>query len=421
MLKKINPKTGADRYDVIVIGARCAGSPLAMLLARKGHRVLLLDKSTFPSDILSGHYLHQRGVAKLNRWGLLSKVVTSNCPPIRKGSFDIGAFTLTGSAPATDGAAEAYAPRRSRLDKILVDAAVEAGAELREGFSVQEILVDNDRVTGIRGRSIRGPAVMERARLVVGADGMRSIVARTVRPPEYHQKPSLSCGYYTYWSGVPLDGFELYLREGRAIGAFPTNDGLVVAFVSWPNGKFHKFRTDIEGNYLKSLNLAPGLFERVRNGKREERFAGTADVPNFFRKPYGPGWALVGDAGYHKDPITGQGITDAFLDAELLAEAIDEGFSGRRPLEETLAGYEEKRNQDRMPMYELTCQLASLAPLSTEQMRLYAALRENPVETNRFFGAIAGTVSIPEFYSPENIRRIADGAQLKNARVRLAA
>jgi flavin-dependent dehydrogenase len=397
-------------YDAIVVGARCAGSPTAMLLARKGHRVLLVDKATFPSDIMSTHAIHQPGVAHLKRWGLLDKVQGSNCPPLLKFTFDVGPFTLTGSAPPAGDVAEGYAPRRMVLDKILVDAAVEAGAELREGFVVQEILMDSERVSGIRGRAKGGSTVTEKARIVIGADGMRSIVARTVKAPTYNAQPSLACSYYTYWSGIPIEGTELYPRDYRFIGALPTNDDLVCIFVNWTRQEFHEYRADIEGSYLRTLDLAPGLAERVRHGKRAERFVGTADMPNFFRKPYGPGWALVGDAGYHKDPCTAAGITDAFRDAEFLVEAIDAGFSGQRSLDEVLAGYEQKRNEAARPIYDFTCQLATLAPLSPEEVQLFTALRGNQVDTNRFFGLITQTTPIPEFFAPENIQRIITAA-----------
>jgi len=155
--------------------------------------------------------------------------------------------------------------------------------------------------------------------------------------------------------------------------------------------------------------LIPGLTDLVHSGRQAERFLGTADVANFFRQPYGPGWALVGDAGYHKDPHTAQGITDAFRDAELLTQAIDEGFSGRRPPEEALADYEQRRNAAVWPMYELTCRLASLEVSPTE-WQLFSALRENQVDTDRFFGTIAGTVPIPDFFAPENLRRILQAA-----------
>jgi flavin-dependent dehydrogenase len=397
-------------YDVIVVGARCAGSPTAMLLARKGYRVLLVDRASFPSDTMSTHFILPPGVARLKSWGVLEQVRASNCPLISKLRIDVGAFAFTGSPPPVDGIAEIYAPRRTVLDKILVDAAAAAGAELREGFRVQEILIDGDRVVGIRGRAADGSTVTEEASIVVGADGMRSLVAETLRANEYNAHPALTCSYYTYWSGVRIDGAELYPREGRMIIAFPTNDELVCTFFQWPNEKFHEFRTDVEGNFLKTIELAPGLAERIRQGKREANFVGTGVLPNFFRKPYGAGWALVGDAGCHKDPHGAQGITDAFRDGELLAEAIDAGLSERGILDEALADYERQRNESTLPWYELNLQLASLAPPPPPMQQLFAALRDNKTEADRFIGAVAGTVPIPEFFAPENIQRIVEVA-----------
>ena len=393
-------------YDVIVVGARVAGSPTAMLLARQGYRVLLVDRATFPSDTLSGHYIHQPGVARLARWGLLDRVVRSNCPPIRQATFDVGPFALRGSAPPADGIAAAYAPRRTVLDTILVDAAVAAGAELREGFATQEILVEDGRVRGIRGRANGGATVTERARIVVGADGRHSAVARAVGAPEYHTVPTLTCAYFTYWADVPTGGIELYPRDGRMVGAFPTNDGLTCVFAQWPRQEFHAVRAAIEAHYLDALELAPSLAERVWNGRRAERFSGSADLGNLFRKPFGPGWALVGDAGYHLDPILGQGITDAFRDAELLAEGLDAGLSGRRPLADALAEYERRRNDAAMPIYDLNCQRAALQPPPPEMQRLLTSLRGNRHETNRFLGVVAGTVPVAEFFAPANVERI---------------
>src|SRR5579859_802442 len=397
-------------YDAIVVGARCAGSPTAMLLARKGYRVLLVDKATFPSDAPKGIYIHQPGIAQLKRWGLWDRLIASICPAIGKMAFDLGPLTLAGTAPPSDGVADGYAPRRKVLDNILVEAAVEAGAELREGFSVLEILMDGDHVTGIRGRAPGGATVTEQARLVIGADGIHSTVAHAVQAPTYNTKPTLDCAYYTYHSGVPLDGAELYLRGHRYFGVCPTNDGLVYSFVQIPRQELPTFRADLAGNYQQALDLAPPLAERLRSGQREERFMGASDLPNFLRKPYGPGWALVGDAGYHKDPYTAQGITDAFRDAALLAAAIDAGFCGKQPLPEAFAGYERQRNEHVMPMYEFTCQLASFAPPPPEMQHLFGALCGNQVETNRFLGTIAGTVSIPEFFSPQNVGRIMAGS-----------
>src|SRR5437764_5091367 len=183
-------------YDVIVVGARCAGSPTAMLLARKGYRTLLVDRATFPSDTVSTHMIHAPGVARLLRWGLLDRVTATGCPPVDTYSFDFGPITIAGSPRPIDGNALGYGPRRTVLDKILVDAAAEAGAEVREQFIVQEIVRDDDgRVTGIRGHDAGGTSVIEQARVVVGADGRFSMVAKAVQPEEYNQRPPLQGGF----------------------------------------------------------------------------------------------------------------------------------------------------------------------------------------------------------------------------------
>lgn len=393
-------------YDAIVVGARCAGSPTAMLLARKGYRVLLVDRATFPKDTISTHVVWPTGVARLKRWGLLDRVAASNCPTMRKVTLDVGPFALTGSPPPADGISEFFAPRRTVLDTILVEAAVQAGAELREGCSVEEIMTDDGRVTGIRCRAEGESPLTETASIVIGADGRHSIVAEALKAPAYNAKPAMACWYYTYWSGISAEGPEFYSRPGRAFGLIPTNDGLACLPVAWTYKEFRQYRSDIEGNYLKTLELAPELYERVHQGKREERFVGTADLPNFFRKPMGPGWALVGDAAYHKDPITAQGISDAFRGAEALAEALDAVFSGSETLEAAVERLERKRNEDVMPMYEFTCQWATLDPPPPAMQKLFSALRGNEAERNRFIGTLAGTVPIQEFFSPQNMQRV---------------
>ena len=283
---------------------------------------------------------------------------------------------------------------------------MQAGVELREHFTVQELLTDGERVTGIRGHAVGGAMVTEQARIVIGADGLRSFVARSVQAPVYNARPARTCAYYSYWSDLPLKGVELYSRPDHMIIAAPTNDDQTVVTIFWPNAAFHEVRADIERHVMQAVDLAPDFAERVRSGKRGERFYGTADLPFFFRKPFGPGWALVGDAGYHKDPITGQGITDSFRDAELLAEAIDAGFSGMQQLDAALADYEQRRNAAVMPIYEFTYQLAGLEPPPPEMQQLFAALQHDQEQTNRFFGTIAGTVPIQEFFAPDNLGRI---------------
>ena len=342
-------------YDAIIVGARCAGSPTAMLLARAGHKVLLLDKSTFPSDKLSTHYIQPAGVRLLEEWGLLDAVIATNAPPITRFIVYNGDELLM--EPPSDGVA--YCPRRYLLDKILVDAAVAAGAELREGFHVEEIVMEGDTVTGIAGRPRSGGPVRESARYVIGAEGHHSLVADTVKAEKYREREALTGGYYSYFSGVPMEGAEVYISDRGGVLAFPTNDGQVCIAAGGSRENFHAYRADIEGGFFNILDAAPKFAARVRAGKREERWMGTADVPNFFRKPYGPGWALVGDAGYMKDPTTGLGIADAFRDAALLAKALDDVLSDRAPGEEALATYQQQRDEAAGPMYEMTLQMAS--------------------------------------------------------------
>ena len=347
-------------YDAIVVGARVAGSPTAMLLARQGCRVLLLDRDSFPSDIMSTHYIHLPGQARLQRWGLLDRVIATGAPWIKKRTLHFDGMAISPpDLPLPRGLSpDTLCPRRYLLDKILVDAAVEAGAELRQGASVRELIWEGGRVAGVRGH-IAGEPFEERARIVIGADGMHSTVAREVKPEKYDCYPSLTYGYYTYWTGVEDTGMHIYFfTGGNGILVFPTNGGKHCIGVGGIHEEFKDFRADIEANYMRALEKVPELAEQVKSGERE-RFLGTADMPNYFRKPYGPGWALTGDAGYHRDFITGLGINDAFLQAELLSDALLEAWSGKRPEEEALADFQKKRDEFVKPTYDVTITMAS--------------------------------------------------------------
>jgi flavin-dependent dehydrogenase len=394
-----------NRYDAIVVGARCAGSPTAMLLARKGYNILVVDRATFPSDTLSTHILHPPGVAAMKRWGVLDGLLATNCPPIDTYAFDFGFFTISG-APGTDDAPVAYCPRRTVLDKLLVDAASAAGAEVREGFTFEDVVLDDGRVTGIRGHGKDGQTVTEHANVVVGADGRYSRVAEAVRPEQYNERPELLCGYYSYWSGLPMNGrFEVYVREARGWGAAPTHDDLTLVVAGWPFAEYEANKSDVEGNYLAMFEQAPEWAERIRGAKREARFAGTA-VPNYFRKPFGPGWALVGDAGYNKDFITAQGITDAFRDAELCAIALDESLSGARSFDDAMAAYQRSRDEHVLPIFEFTCMLATLEPPPPELQQVLAAVHGNQEAMDGFARVNAGVTSPAEFFSEDNVGRI---------------
>jgi 2-polyprenyl-6-methoxyphenol hydroxylase-like FAD-dependent oxidoreductase len=379
-----------------------------MLLARSGYRVLLVDKATFPSDTMSTHLVHAPGVAALARWGILKRLESTGCPPIRRYSFDFGLVTISGSPRPAGGTSKAYGPRRIVLDALLVEAAVAAGAELREAFTVEEILVDEGRVTGIRGRAKGGSTVTERARVVVGADGKHSQVARATQPERYNEVRSLAPLYYAYWSGLPVDAFETYIRgeDGRGWAALPTHDDLTCVVQGWPQSQFAANRRDLEGTYLKSFELAPEFAERINHAQRETRFVGTGDLPGFFRKPYGPRWALVGDAGYHKHPITAFGIVDAFRHAEAVAAALHDAFAGRRSYDAAMADYQRTRDDKALPIYEFTCEFAKLEPPPLEMQQLIGAMQGNQDAMDDFVSVMAGTLPAPEFFAPENTRRI---------------
>jgi flavin-dependent dehydrogenase len=385
-------------YDVAVVGARCAGAATALLLARRGHRVLLLDRAGFPSDMaLSTHLVWPRGVATLTGWGL-GEALAGSSPPLGTARMDFGELVLEGPLEPAGSVGDAYAPRRHTLDQLLVDAAVEAGAELREHCSVQALLGDGDGVTGVHCRSRGGRAFDVDARLVIGADGMHSTVAELAGATTYRTRPPLMGTYFAYFSGVPTDGIEFYPREWKAAYGWRTGDDLTLVGVNWTAADYPAARADPEGAFHRSLaDAAPGLAERVRDGRRETRFIGCS-VPNWFRVPFGAGWALVGDAGYLKDPSTAQGICDAFDHAARLAEAVDDGLTGRRPMADALAGYAARRDEDALPMYEFTCALAPFAPPPPEMAQALGSAAGDPARTRALFGVFGGTTPVAEFF-----------------------
>ncbi|RKR90955.1 flavin-dependent dehydrogenase [Micromonospora pisi] len=393
-------------YDVIIVGSRVAGSATTLLLARQGLRVLALDRSRFPSDTLSSHQVQLPGIARLRRWGLLDRLRAAGTPATREIRLDPGEVVLAGRYPPYDGADALYSPRRVLLDATLVDAAREAGAEVREGFTVDELVWERDRVVGIRGREHGGAQVTETASLVVGADGKRSLVAEAVAAPTQRSHPASTFACYTYWSGVPLPVGELYQRPDRTVAAFPTNDDLTMVYVAGPAADFPAFRADVPGRYLAALDGCGDLGARVRGGEQAERFRSTPDVPNRIRVPHGPGWALVGDAGLVLDPITGQGIGNAFRDVELLVEAIVAGLDEGGRIDARLAGYHARRDTMATPMYDLTLDLASFRPPGPAERRLFAALQGRSAGIAQLLSVFAGVLPMDQFRAPGNLLRL---------------
>ncbi len=397
-------------YDAIIVGARCAGASAAMLLARQGHRVLLVDRDDFPSDLApSTHMVWHDGVARLKRWGLLDKLSATGCPPMENFSLDLGAFVLRGQAPPAGDVTQCYAPRRYVLDALLVEAAVQAGAELRRG-SVSAPSFEDNRVVGVGYSDENRKSFVERARIVIGADGTNSTIARAVNAVSYNEQPQLSGIIYAYFRDLVIDGVEFYSRPGRMIFAWSTNNDLTLVGMSIRADDYRQLARDPESSFYNELSaLAPQFHERVRGAAREGPWLKGA-TRNFCRKPAGAGWALVGDAGLTMDPITAAGITNAFRDAERLAAVVHDVLSREQASDEPMEQFERDRNAATLPLYSFTCEMAKLAPPPPEVIDLLVALNGNSDATNAYFGVFAQTVPVQDFFAPQNVERIIGNA-----------
>ncbi len=394
-------------YDAIIVGARCAGASTALLLARRGHSVLLLDRAALPSDMpMSTHMVWHGGTACLARWGLLDRLAATNCPPMSTFNLDLGGFVLRGSAPPAGDVRECYAPRRSVLDGLLLDAAIEAGAEARDGCTVTELLFDDDRVVGVRYANTAGAIHDERARIVIGADGSNSTVAKAVQAPSSNEHPQLQGMFWSYFSDLPVDDIAFYARPGRMIYGWRTNDGLTLAGICCRYEDFVMLRRDPETSFHAELRaLTPELFDRVRAARREtEWLAGS--TRGFIRQPSGAGWALVGDSGLTMDPISAAGITNALRDAETMADAVDEGLSGKASLDESVASFGRRRDDGSRALYDFTREMAKLDPPAQPIVDMFVGLRDSAEDITEYFGVFAQTVSVPRFFSPENMERL---------------
>ena len=345
-----------NRYDVVIAGARCAGASTAMLLARQGLRVLVVDPANRGSDTLSTHALMRGGVLQLYRWGLLDAIRAAETPTIRTTTFHYGDEAIEVSIKEWDGVDGLYAPRRTILDAILCDAALAAGAEVVHGYSVVDVLRAPDG--RIRGANVAGAdrqVIDVAADLVIGADGVRSRVARILEAEPDYSVLHTTASIYGYWKDLGWEGFHWLFDIGAAVGSIPTNDDDTCVFASLPPARFETERTDgLDAVYHALLSdVSPELAQSVNESELSGKLRAFAGTPGFLRRSAGPGWALVGDAGYFKDPITAHGITDALRDAELLARAVAEGGDA------ALAGYQETRDDLVKGLLDVTAHIAS--------------------------------------------------------------
>ncbi|WP_083441232.1 NAD(P)/FAD-dependent oxidoreductase [Nitriliruptor alkaliphilus] len=336
-----------DRYDAIVVGARVAGASTAMLLARSGLRVLVVDRDRYGSDTLSTHALMRGGVLQLSRWGLLDELVAAGTPPVHRTVLRYGTTEETVEVQPGPHVPALFAPRRTVLDRLLVDAAVRAGAEVRFRTCLTDLLRDDDgRVVGIEARGEDGERWTATAPVTIGADGIRSLVARQVGAGTYAAGVHASAMVVGHWSGVDVDGYHVRYGPGAAAGLIPTNDGRACCWVATPAAGFTDQRREPALGMTGVLGvLAPDWADALDAGVRHGPIRGFAGVPGYLRQPWGRGWALVGDAGFFKDPLTTHGMTDALRDAELLARAVVGAAGSARALDAALAGYHDTRDR----------------------------------------------------------------------------
>ncbi|MFB6130762.1 MAG: NAD(P)/FAD-dependent oxidoreductase [Salinigranum sp.] len=391
-------------YDVVVVGARCAGSATALELARCGYDVLVVDRARFPSDTLSTHYVQQRGASKLAEWGLLRRLERAGAPLVPSNRWVVDGIEVEGTPPAAAHASSAIGPRRRLLDGMLVDAARDAGADVREGFTVERLLWRDDRVAGVSGRDADGEAVDVEAAVVVGADGRYSRVADEVDAETIVEKPVITCVYYSYWDGVELDRQEIHAVRDLGVAVFPTDGGLVNVSMARPRDRFEEVRGDVAGSFERDLARLPDVAALLEGGERVAPYRGTGDLPNYLREAWGPGWVLVGDAVHHKDPVLAQGMSDALVQGGTLAAALDAGLGGDRPLAGALEEYAEGL-REMLPMFELNARLARLA-VDDESRTLFRAFGSSRRNADRFLGTIAGTVPVEDFWDRSNLRRL---------------
>ena len=350
-------------YDAVVVGGRVAGASTAMLLAREGAKVLLLERTPYASDTLSTHGLMRAGVLQLSRWGLLDRVVAAGTPPVTRTLFHYpGSSPVRISIRASQGVPALFAPRRHVLDRILVDAAAAAGVEVRHGAFVTDLLTDAaGRVTGVHGVDWAHGPFTAHAQTTIGADGIRSTVAAAVAAPVERSSAAGGAVLYGYFDDLPTEGYEWAYGTGTAAGLIPTNDDQTCVFVGTTPERLRLARRNGADAAFAELfgRAAPRLAHRLEAATRVGRLRGWAGQRGHIRRSYGAGWALVGDAGYFRDPITTHGMTDALRDAELLADALLATWAGDQPEAIALAGYQAKRDALSSQLFEVSDRIAA--------------------------------------------------------------
>jgi flavin-dependent dehydrogenase len=359
----------SERFDVVVVGARCAGSPLATFLKRAGLSVCVVDQAEFPSDTLSTHMFQLSGIEILQKLGVLDAVLASGAPPITECYMKFEDVDLSGAARLreNDLSVPLLCVRRIELDLRLVEMAREAGVEMRLHTRVNELIKDNGRVVGVRTESRDGKTSTIKADLVVGADGRLSTIARLTGARRYHVIPSERMSSWSYFRGVPRQPVSkiYYHRLGDDfVVAAPADDDLFLVAVCPSEVYFDSYRADSEGCFKRTIAGCPPVADLLAKAERVAKFRGLTRFEGFFREATGPGWVLVGDSGHFKDPTPGQGISDALRQVEKLSAAIVRGFGNPKEREAELRGWWQWRDKDSIQHYWFCSDIGKGGPIS---------------------------------------------------------
>lgn len=377
--------TQPSTADVVVVGARAAGAATAMLLARAGLEVVLLDRDRPGTDTLSTHALMRGAVVQLNRWGLLERIVDAGTPAIRETTFHYSEADVTVPIKPGSGVDALYAPRRTVLDPMLAAAAAEAGATVRYGARVVGLRTYRGRVVGVEVRDRRSGAGSIPARLVVGADGRRSTIARLVGAPRTYRASHTSAFTYGYVRGLADRGYEWAYRPGAAAGYIPTNDELTCVFAGGLPEQIGRGGAAVLRSALAAAS--PEMADRLCSARVVSPVRTFTGQPGHLRRPWGPGWALVGDAGSWKDPISAHGLTDALRDAEQLSRAAVRALADERDAEEAYQEYELVRDRLTLPILRDSDEIAAM---EWDDVRIVELLRSLNAAMNEELLTIAG-------------------------------
>ncbi|SFG36179.1 Dehydrogenase (flavoprotein) [Duganella sp. CF458] len=394
-----------EQFDAIVVGGSVSGAPTATWLARKGYKVLMVERDTFPRDTNSTHFIWPRGMSYLNRLGVAGKVLEQT-PSFKQLEVSIEGISLHGGVPVQavkdrfiklhgndDGVVDYYSgPRRFYLDKVLLDEARASGVDVREATTVQSLIVEDGQVVGVRGNGPNG-ALLARARVVVGADGRMSQFAGMVGAEKTVVREKSTFAYYGYFSGIDKPELCIHKRGRFGTAIFPTMEDRHLVLVYGPTAWWSDFSKDPEANFHKTYRyVAPEVADLVAQGKRVEEFKAMGRMVAYHRQTYGKGWVLVGDACSFKDQWTAMGITHSLRDAELVTGYLDRVLKHEVPFEQAMAEYHEVRQADYEDYWGFVCDGAECNPYTREHLEFFHAIQADQSKVDHFMGQVGDTI-----------------------------